>query len=84
MAIDTMRETLSDPEIQALIRAREIADHDNATALASAKQEGLREGEARGREQTARQMLLQGYPLDEIAKLTGLSQDRVRNLQQQN
>lgn len=46
------------------------------------RDESIREGERRGKIATARRMLRTGrYPLEEIAEMTELSLDEVRDLQ---
>ena len=41
---------------------------------------GREEGIAAGAEQTARNMLAEGFPVDQTARITGLSPERVRQL----
>ena len=44
------------------------------------RDEGIILGEQRGREQTALSMLAEGFSAEQIARLTGLSVERVRQL----
>lgn len=46
--------------------------------LLEGKQEGLREGELKGKLESARRMLDEGFKVDEILRITGLSEDDLR------
>ena len=46
----------------------------------NAKNEGIAEGETKGRVEIAKTLLAHQYPHDEIASITGLSVDDVRKL----
>lgn len=46
--------------------------------------EGKKEGKEEGRKEFALKLLAHNYPLDEIADLTGLSIDEIKNLEQHN
>ena len=45
---------------------------------------GKQEGEASGRRDTARNMLAEGFGIEQIMRITGLSQAEVQDLQQEN
>ena len=49
-------------------------------AYDAGREEGRCEGIAAGAEQTARNMLAEGFPVDQTARITGLSPERVRQL----
>ena len=49
-------------------------------AYDAGREEGRCEGIAAGAEQTARNMLAEGFPAEQVARLTGLSPERVRQL----
>ncbi len=57
---------------------------DNAAVLSQAKLEGKEEGEAIGKTEKAleiaQKLLNKNMPVDEIAELTGLSADEIKNL----
>lgn len=42
--------------------------------------EGLNEGIAEGRNEVARKMLVDGFPIEKIVELTGLSKEDISNL----
>ncbi len=55
-----------------------------AFAVNKARKEGLAEGEVRGelkgKRETAKGFLKEGVPIDVVCKVTGLSQEEVRDL----
>ncbi len=55
-----------------------------AFAVNKARKEGLAEGEAKGelkgKRETAKGFLKEGVPIDVVCKVTGLSQEEVRDL----
>ena len=53
---------------------------DNLSAIATAKEEGLAEGEHKKAIETARKMLSQGLDIDLVSQCTGLSIDAVKLL----
>ena len=77
-----------DEKIQELARLREKALHDEASALSTARKEGREEGRAEGREEGraeavlahARLMKGKGYPIADIAEITGLTSEQVAQL----
>ena len=48
--------------------------------LAQGRVEGFAEGEAKANRENARRMKTQGYPLEDIAEVTGLSPEEVERL----
>ena len=42
--------------------------------------EGMEKGKEQGREEVAREMLKEQFPAETIARLTGLTEDRIRAL----
>jgi predicted transposase/invertase (TIGR01784 family) len=58
---------------EAIREQREKAQHDHATLLYAAIQEGETRGKYLGRAEIARNMKRRGLPVDQIAKYTGLS-----------
>ena len=73
-------------------RLREKALHDEAQALYHAEQQGIQKGIQQGIQQgiqkgvaeekleIARNLLKINLPLDQIAKVTGLTQEEIKNL----
>ena len=57
---------------------KDVAERN--AAYDAGREEGRCEGIAAGAEQTARNMLTRGYDAAEIAEITGLSPERVRQL----
>ena len=62
----------------------DILEEEKEKAAAAGEERGFTAGEERGftagAEQTARNMLAEGFPAEQIARLTGLSPERVREL----
>jgi predicted transposase/invertase (TIGR01784 family) len=77
MVIKALRETLASQEVQELIRARDMAEHDAASRLVAAKKEG--------QEQTqlvvAQRMLASGFSVEQTAKISGLTIEHLRQFQ---
>ena len=65
-------------------RLREKARHDEAQALHHAKQQGIQQGIQKGvveeKLEIARNLLKINLPLDQIAMVTGLSQEDIKHL----
>ncbi|HEX3044949.1 MAG TPA: hypothetical protein VHY08_09340 [Bacillota bacterium] len=74
-----------DAETIALYRGREAALHERANMISSAKEEGLVEGLAKGETKSkleiARNLLLMGMGIRDIAKVTGLAETDINQLQ---
>jgi predicted transposase/invertase (TIGR01784 family) len=66
----------ADPEFREMERMREMARHDEASALRHARDEG----EVKGRVEITRNLKLLGVSTDLIIKSTGLSQEEIANL----
>ena len=77
MALESMRKAQASDEVRELIEMRLKAQHDEATRLYYARQEGRQEGLQEGRRemqvQTARQMLEAGLDWDSITRFTGIA-----------
>ena len=56
------------------------SERDTRNQIAYARKEGLAEGEAKGREEVARNMISMGLPNDVILKATGLSPEDISRL----
>lgn len=56
---------------------QELAERDRFSGLQAARKEGLKEG----MEKTARNALSMGIPVEQVSKITGLTEDEVRALQ---
>ena len=72
------------PEFREIKRLREKARHDEAQALYHAEQEGIQKGIQKGAAEAklaiAQNLLKIDLPLDQIAKVTGLSQEDIKHL----
>ena len=60
----------------------DILEEEKEKAAAAAAERGRSAGIAIGAEQTARNMLARGYDAAEVAEITGLSPERVRELEE--
>ena len=58
-----------------------LEEYRKRIRLQGAREEGIEEGLKKGLEKTARLMLADGKPLQEIAKYTGLPTERLQQLQ---
>ncbi|MDR0522201.1 MAG: hypothetical protein LBH00_10160 [Planctomycetaceae bacterium] len=74
----------ADVRLRAIDDAREQYLHDVASQKVDAVRDGLAEGEARGeargRAETAWKMRQEGFPVDAISRLTGLSAEEIKRL----
>lgn len=68
----------SAPENRYLQLQEEIADLDYRTGLLDAEQKGEQRGEMRNKLQTAREMKAEGLPIELIARITKLSEEKIR------
>ena len=57
-------------------------ERGRSAGIAIGEERGRSEGIAIGAEQTARNMLAEGFPAEQVARLTGLSPERVRELEE--
>ncbi len=60
---------------------QELAERDRFSGLQAARKEGHKEGMKEGMKKTARNALTMGIPVEQVPKITGLSEDEVRALQ---
>ena len=75
-AIKAYQQITADPEFRELERMREIARHNEASALRYARDEGKAEGII----EIARKMKNAGRPLNEITEFTGLSAETIKGM----
>jgi len=75
-AIKAYHQITADPEFRELERMREIARHNEASALRYARDEGKAEGII----EIARKMKNAGRPLNEITEFTGLSAETIKGM----
>ena len=74
--VEKLKELGEDDEILSIYTAKD----DMEMRLSDARIDGRAEGEERGIEKTARNMLKDGLPIDQIQKYTGMSEKSVRAL----
>ena len=75
MALDAMRRASASQEVREMIEFRRKAEHDEASRLEHARNEGLEEGARRTLIATARRMREDGFDDETIHRVTGLSPD---------
>ncbi|MDD3340229.1 MAG: Rpn family recombination-promoting nuclease/putative transposase, partial [Lachnospiraceae bacterium] len=75
-AVLTLRELSADEKIRMQCEAREMYEHDMASAI----QNGETRGKLKGKTEVACNMLKKGYPISDICEITGLSEDDIHNL----
>ncbi len=79
-AVDTLYQLSADEKVRAEYEARKKAERDYINGMEGAYQQGERKGERKGLEKTARNALAQGFPLEVVQKITGLSQEEISKL----
>ena len=83
-AYEEYKQFKSNPEMREKVRARERFLNDQRLKIAGARREGLAEGEtigeARKARETAASMKRKGYPIPEIAEMTGLPPSEIDKL----
>ena len=79
-AINAYYTITASPEFREIERLREKARHDEAQALYHAEQKGIQQGVAEEKLEIARNLLKINLSLDQIAKVTGLSQEEIKHL----
>jgi predicted transposase/invertase (TIGR01784 family) len=67
-------------EVRRYYEALEKAARDEASHMATAREEGRKEGEVKGVMKTARNLLAKGLPDDLIMETTGLTLDEIAKL----
>ncbi|CAN0119454.1 unnamed protein product, partial [Phaeothamnion confervicola] len=67
-------------ELRSLLDRQELAEHDRATFIQDATQQGMRQGLAEGMRQIAQRALARGMAPEDVADLTGLTYDEVVSL----
>lgn len=98
-AVNKLMEISADEKMRELAMSREKARLDMISRLKYAenkgrregrqegrregRQEGLQEGMKKGRQELAKTMLLDGEPLDKIAKYTRLSTEKIENIRKE-
>ena len=70
----------SDEEERELAKMREMAEWDWNATMASAKEEGIEEGEKKQKIETARKMLKEKLDIELIMKITELTEDEIKEL----
>ena len=79
MALDEMRRASASQEVREMIEFRRKAEHDEASRLERARNEGLEKGREEGARRTliatARRMREDGLDDETIHRVTGLSPD---------
>ena len=79
-AIRAYHQITADPEFREMERMREMARHNEATALRHARDEGKAEGKAESTLEIARKMKAAGRPLNEIVEFTGLPVETIQRM----
>lgn len=79
-AINAYYTITASSEFREIERLRAKARHDEAQALHHARQEGRQEGISERNIEIVRNALQMGMPIEDIAKLTGLTCEEVENL----
>ena len=79
MAIKQMKQALADRRLKEIINMREKAELDELSRIANAryegKIEGLKEGELKGKIESAQKLLKTGMDKNEIAKLLDINEN---------
>jgi len=83
-ADDRYKQFTADRRARMAADARSMFLHDQATRIYEARQEGLEEGEVKGKyekaQETARKLLEENFEMDVISRVTGLSKKELCNL----
>jgi predicted transposase/invertase (TIGR01784 family) len=80
-AMDTLEFLSQNEEARRLYELRQKALHDEASMIAGAKEEGLREGLKEGKKEMVLKLLQRGMNVAEIIEISGLPEDEIRRLQ---
>jgi len=81
MAANERQEYLTqDWQERDLERRRFLAELDYNTGIRYAREEGLLEGERKGKEEIARNLLAEGFAPEFVQKTTGLSLETIQDL----
>ena len=71
----------ADKSVREIYNMRQQQKNDHNSELTAAKEAGLVEGEKKAKIESARKMLIDGLPIDMVAKYSGLSIDEVEGLE---
>ena len=71
---------INDPDLKALYRMEQDALHEEASRLWSAEKRGEKRGADTANRRNAKRMRMKGYPVSDIAEITGLSISEISNL----
>ena len=68
------------PELQDRYFREFMYEMDQKSRMRTAREDGFAEGEAEGKTEIAAAMKAKGYPIQEIAEITGLTQEQIEQL----
>ncbi|AHC16511.1 Rpn family recombination-promoting nuclease/putative transposase [Salinispira pacifica] len=71
----------SDEQLMDMAEAHEKWVKDVNTRLKTARQQGLEQGLEQAKIEDAKKMLQKGYPIVDIAEITGLSEEQIKKLE---
>lgn len=76
-AVARVVELSADEQLRRFVEAQTMAEHDLASRIEYHEKKGRAEGREEVNIENARIMLLKGYPLSDIAEITGLSENQI-------
>jgi predicted transposase/invertase (TIGR01784 family) len=80
MAGELLMSVNQDEHERARLRSRRMFLTDLASDMATSRDIGIAQGRAEGREEIARNALMNGFSIDQIHVITGLDMDTIRNM----
>jgi predicted transposase/invertase (TIGR01784 family) len=70
----------ADERTRLLYESRQKKEWDDRARIEHAKKEGIKEGEEKGRKESAKNLLSMGLTIEQIEKATGLTVDEIKAL----
>ena len=83
-AIEILEEMSMDEKEWELYQSRKMAEIDYNSKIALAREEGIKNGKEEGKEEIAKKLIEMGMEINQIAKITGLSKEKIEKLKNNN
>jgi len=83
-AIEILEEMSMDEKEWELYQSRKMAEIDYNSKIALAREEEIKNGKEEGKEEIAKKLIKMGMEINQIAKITGLSKEKIEKLKNNN
>ena len=83
-AIEILEEMSMDEKEWELYQSRKMAEIDYNSKIALAREEEIKNGKEEGKEEIAKKLIEMGMEINQIAKITGLSKEKIEKLKNNN